>query len=110
MIASQRPKGITFLAWLAILGGFINLLSIFAGNFVGLLGILNLIFGFGALSLKPWAWLYGIVIYGLGILAGFGMFAAGEGGISAGCIQIAVSALILWYLYTPKVRRVFGKA
>lgn len=115
MITSQRPKGITFLARLAILGGAINLLSILGGNFLGLFGILNLIFGFGALKLKPWAWLYGTVIYGIGILAGFIniMFAISQQAtavIPIGCIQIAISGLILWYLYTPKVRRAFGKA
>ena len=115
MTASQRPKGVTILAWLAIIGGIINLLTILFGNFLGLIGLLNLIFGFGALALKPWAWLYGIVIQIPGILVSLVLlFAESESEDSGvklvGVVGIVIYGLILYYLFTPNVKRVFGKA
>ena len=109
MAASQRPKGVTILAWSAILGGVITLMSVLGGNFWGLIGILNLIFGFGALALKPWAWLYGIVVQIPGILFSLALFSSGDT-LLLGIIGIVIYGLILYYLFTPNVKRVFGKA
>ena len=55
MVASQRPKGVTLLAWMAIIGGFFNLFAIFNNIWFGLVGLLQLNFGRRALKLKPWA-------------------------------------------------------
>ncbi|MER3435003.1 MAG: hypothetical protein C4288_16685 [Leptolyngbya sp. ERB_1_1] len=110
MTASQRPKGVTILAWLAIIGGVVSLLSVFGGNIFGLIiGVLNLIFGFGALALKPWAWIYGILVQIPGILSSLVLLGSSQT-LPIGVVAIVIYGLILYYLFTPSVKRVFGKA
>jgi len=111
MTASQRPKGVTILAWLAIIGSIINLLVLLNSNPLGLIGLLNLIFGFGALALKPWAWLYGILVQIPGILVSLALLAVDDPVAKlVGIVGIVIYGLILYYLFTPNVKRVFGKA
>lgn len=126
MPTSQRPKGITFMAWLAIGTGILLILAelmpsasvqnsntsylfdfylsvYLAKGFIAFWGFLHLIFGFGALALKPWAWGYGVGLQIFSIICG--LFT-----LPLGIVAILLHAWFLYYLYQPNVRRVFGKA
>ncbi|NJN89742.1 MAG: hypothetical protein HC878_04790 [Leptolyngbyaceae cyanobacterium SL_5_14] len=124
MVASQRPKGVTFLAWLAIIGGIGNflygiylLLPTDGGSLVSegfgqlILCVLNIIFGIGALALKPWAWGYGMGVQVLSIIGHLINLGTLPGFYTGESIfGIAFNILIAYYLLRPNVKRVFGKA
>jgi hypothetical protein len=125
MITSQRPMGVTILAVLAIIGGILELLGgllslvgggvtatedaatggglAMIGVFIAILGALNLIFGFGALALKPWAWKFGVGLQIFAILAGLVQ-------LPNSIVGIVINGLILYYLFRPNVKRIFGRA
>ena len=123
MVASQRPKGVTLLAWMAIIGGFFNLFAIFNNIWFGLVGLLQLNFGRGALKLKPWAWKHGIFIQIIGIL--FNGYEIINPQLSqdiyddpdivpilifAIFVAMLFNFLVLFYLFRTSVKRAFGKA
>lgn len=129
--APARPQGVTILAVLAAIGGVLGLLAgIFAlgiggavaaggsgalGGLVSLLGIvaivqgvLALAFAYGAWTLKPWAWMLGIVAFGLSlVLAVLGII---NGDFSGQIISALIAVAILYYLFTPNVKAAFGRA
>ncbi len=131
---AQRPTGVTILAVLAILGGLLGLLGGIAlvglgglaatangGGVVGgvamLLGggllleaVLSLAFGIGAWTLKPWAWTLGILSQGLSILVAVVLMIADTSTIGSRIVGVLISAAIIYYLFTPGVRRAFGRA
>lgn len=110
MVASQRPKGVTILAWLAIIGGLINLIAFMIPPYIfGVIGVLALIFGFGALALKPWAWNYGVALYILSVIEDI-VLLSNESTLLLGAVGLVFDSLILYYLFTGSVKRVFGKA
>lgn len=110
MVASQRPKGITLLAWLAIISGAVSLITVFfPPHFLGLIGVPSLIFGFGALKLKSWAWNYGVVLYILNTIVDIYWMSVSVTFVF-GLIGFIFDGLILYYLFTTSVKRVFGKA
>ena len=88
----------------AAMGG----LFVILGIFLLLQGALSIAFGIGALQLKPWAWILGIVAYGLGILINITQALNGSFGFG-NVIGLAIGAGILYYLFTPEVRRAFGQ-
>lgn len=77
------------------------------------LGLAALFFwvGMGNLRGRGWAWTVVIVIsllYGLfGVL---GLFAGDLEALPFLLVQLGLSGLILWYYYTPSVKRFFGKS
>ena len=129
----NRPMGITVLAVVALIWGLVKLLVGFgvltasglaavfggpvgmvagavgaiAGCFLIIGPILQILFGIGALSLRPWAWWMGIV--GTGITV-FGALLRIMGGAPAGStlFSVAIPLLILIYLLRQPVRQVFG--
>lgn len=136
----QRPMGITILAILAAVGGLLGLIGVCsliglggllggalaagglpgAGVLVGGLSvffslysiavaILDLVFAYGAWYLKPWAWILGIITQGLSLLQNLINIFNGESFFGQ-LIGIAISAAILYYLFTPEVKRAFGRA
>lgn len=132
----RRPLGVTILGFLAILMGIIGILggcmlmgfgsllapigALFGGGqlgssaFAGGLGwavsaVIALIAGFGALALKGWAWILGLLASGLslasalwGILQGSSWFFSAPG--------LILPAVVFIYLLTPGVRKAFGRA
>ena len=136
----QRPTGITILAILAALGGLLGLMGVCtllgvggllggalaaggaagAGALVGGLSILfslysiavcilDLVFAYGAWYLKPWAWMLGIISQGLSLLQNLINIFNGESFFGQ-LIGILISGAILYYLFTPEVKRAFGRA
>ena len=126
---SARPTGITILAVLAAISGVLGLLSglaviglsglaVAVGVYGGLyqiigfgilaLSVANLAFAYGAWTLRPWAWMLGIVIQVANIVLELLWVTQGAGFTSI-LISVVVSAVILYYLDTPGVRTAFGK-
>jgi hypothetical protein len=136
----KRPAGITILAVIAIIYGIFTLLVALLG-LLGLalattaaygatihystgmlvyatisdiiLGILYLVFGFGAFQLKGWAWTAGVAALVLDVVRN--IVSVVIRGFSAGAIvipiiTIVIALVLLWYLFRPNVRAAFGKA
>ena len=129
----QRPTGITVLAILAVIGGLLGLcgsvtlfglggLGAMAGevssgimaSLFGAVGVVSavlyLAFGFGAWTLKPWAWLLGIIGAGLAIVTNLLSLITGNATIVTALISLIVPGIILWYLFRPEIKAVFGRA
>lgn len=129
--AVERPMGVTILAVLALIGGVLGVIgsivlfglggvaSTVSGGLGGMtmlfaiLGlaqaVLSIAFGVGAWSLQPWAWMLGVVAMGLSVaLTVVSMIITGFG--FNYIISLAIAAVVLYYLFTPEVRRAFGKA
>lgn len=128
----QRPTGVTILAVLAIIGGFLGLcgsltlfgvggLGMVAGEIsagasaalfggLGLLSaLLSLIFGFGAWTLKPWAWILGIIGAGISIASNLLSLVTGNSNLFAALLGLVIPGVILWYLFRPEIKAVFGR-
>lgn len=127
----QRPTGVTVIAILAAIGGVFGLLAslvllgigasgavagnlgglaFLAGIFVLAYSILSLVLAYGFWTLKPWAWPLGIGVQVLGIVQAVLQFMNDQSGIVSLVISLAISAVILWYLYQPHVKAAFGRA
>ena len=89
-------------------GGALSGLFVVLGIILLAQGALSLAFGIGALQLKPWAWILGIAAYGLGILSNVWQAINGSFGFGT-LVGLALAAGILYYLFTPEVRRAFGQ-
>jgi uncharacterized membrane protein (DUF2068 family) len=125
----QRPMGVTILAVLAAIGG---VLGIFAGmvlvglssaaadlalplsGLVAVLGlatlvisVLDLVLAWGLWTLKPWAWMLGIVLEVVGIVLNILEYRSATA--SSTIIGIVIAGIIIYYLYQPHVRRAFGQ-
>jgi hypothetical protein len=136
---AQRPLGITILAILGIIGGVLGLLggcgAIAGGALVGALGaqagvgavaagggLLSLLgivalamavgwiaFGIGAWTLKPWAWMLGLILVGVSIVVALVTVLTG-GDFGSQIIGLVIDAVIVYYLMTPEVKQAFGRA
>jgi hypothetical protein len=130
--------GITILAILAIIGGvfaLIGALLLFiagaaiaagtvatgstqltagtaftAGAVALVLGVLDIVWGIGALRLSPWAWMLGIALGVLNILSSALNLVLGRTLGAGDYISIVIAVLIIVYLFTPRVRQAFGRA
>ena len=124
----KRPFGITVIAILALFGGLFGLcwptlvftgstflgpilgtVGVFAGIFLIVGPILQLIFAYGAFKLRPWAWYLGLISSGITVLGivinlfdGASFWSAIWGSI--------FSIIIFIYLLTPDVRQAFNTA
>jgi hypothetical protein len=122
----ERPLGITILAVLAAIIGVLLLIAgltaigfsgaagtasglvLLAGLLAFITAALELTFAYGAWTLKPWAWVLGVLGAGLSLLSSI-LSVLGQGTIASEIVNIALAAIILYYLNTPAVRRAFGR-
>lgn len=124
--------GVTILAVLAAIGGVLGLLAgvallglggvVAAAGGSGLLasfgaifgivaiaqGALALAFAYGAWMLKPWAWMLGVVAFGLSLALSV-LSVVGGGDIGSQLVSIVIGVAILYYLFTPAVKAAFGR-
>lgn len=131
--AAARPMGITILAVLSAIGGVLGLLGGIAiigigglaagatgsaaffglGAIWGLLilatAIASLVFAYGAWTLQPWAWPLGVALQVIS-LAISALTVISGGDISGQIISVVISAIILYYLFQPNIKAVFGRA
>jgi hypothetical protein len=134
MTMPTRPTGITILAVLSAIGGVLALLAgLFAtvlggavgaatgsatvGGLVTVLGLIAIVYGalslafaYGAWTLKPWAWNLGMASQIVGIGLAIVYIATGNAPVSSQILNIAISAVIIYYLNTPAVKAAFGRA
>ena len=127
-----RPQGVTILAVLAAVGGVLGLLAgLFAlgiggavaaatsngalGGLVSVLGIvalaqgaLALAFAYGAWTLKPWAWMLGMVAFGISLA--LAVLNIVNGDFTGQILSVVIAVAVLYYLNTPAVKAAFGRA
>jgi hypothetical protein len=120
------PFGVVVLGVLAIFAGVLYLMEgivfleyvvfgpvpsgdgrVLAGILAVAVGIVWVAFGVAAFSLKPWAWLFGVV------LAMFGLFGSLVTLLTTLSWEYAIAtavlpAIVLWYLNRDKVKQAFG--
>lgn len=127
---TARPTGVTILAALAFIGGILGILgslAIFAGSVVatavgagplgafffifGLatlaLSVVDIILGYGAWTLKAWAWQLGYILMALNVIVGLLTLLSG-GSLFSFLITVVIAGVIAYYLDTPDVRRAFS--
>lgn len=71
------------------------------------LGVLSSIVAYGLLTGKSWAWTLTVVLAIVSIVLNATSLVAGN---VAAIVSIAISAVILYYIYRPHVKAYFGKA
>jgi hypothetical protein len=130
---AARPMGITVLAVLSAIGGVLGLLGGVAliglgglaaastgtaayfglGAIWGVLllatAIASLAFAYGAWTLKPWAWPLGVALAIISLaLSALTIISGGD--ISSQVISVVIQAIILYYLFQPSIKSLFGRA
>jgi hypothetical protein len=129
----DRPVGVSVISIIAILGGLVQLLYaglpaaigvvglftgpgigtalgvllILAAVALGLGGFAQIVFGVGALRLKPWAWTFGVLVSGLNAILNVVAMLSSNG--IGSYVGLFLSGAVLFYLTTPDVKRSFGK-
>jgi hypothetical protein len=103
---SQLILGFNLLGWVVFGPGSTGNGVVLSGSLAVLVGILYIGVGLAFWSLRPWAWLFGI------IMAIFGLFnavlvAIASGSVSAGLAASLLSLVVLWYLNTEGVKTAF---
>ena len=78
----------------------------FVGLVILVLSVLELAFAYGAWMLKAWAWVLGVASQVVSIAWSVIAAVTGNG---FNIIGIAIAAAILYYLFTPDVKRAFGR-
>jgi len=131
MTASTRPTGITILAILSAIGG---VLGIFAGlgatilgsvvasvtgglgGLLAIIGLVSLVVGvaelvlaYGFWTLKPWAWMLGVGLQVVSIALAV-LWVIGGTSITSEVISVAVAGVILYYLWQPSIKALFGRS
>lgn len=118
----ERPLGVTILGILWLIAGLVltsggAYTALFGGLAFGswgwilgivfiLWGLLELAIGFGTLMGWPWTWVVGVVLAVLSLAQGvYGLVAQGWTSL----VQVAIAAIILYYLFTPEVKGFFGR-
>jgi hypothetical protein len=127
-----RPRGLTVIASLALVQGFLGALvglvwlqvvSIFAQEGGGIsslivmlaevrgwaliiLSLLYFLFAVGAWQTRPWAWWVGLLVPVLTILFLFGVLLRG-GSIVLILVWLIIPIIMIWYLFSPTGRQVF---
>jgi uncharacterized membrane protein (DUF2068 family) len=71
-------------------------------------GAIELLFAYGAWTLKPWGWWLGIVGTSLALLQAVIAIIQGYS-VALQIVDVAIALVILFYLSTPNVRRAFGR-
>jgi len=70
-------------------------------------GIINLLFGFGALKLQVWAWWLGIIMQIFGVAALLASFFTARLHIIPALVILIIYSLVLYYLFQPSVKHSF---
>lgn len=91
---------------LGILGGLAGIWGIL----VIALAIVEIAFGIGAWTLKPWAWMLGLIVVGVGIVFALVDLVLFQQGLLGVVIRLVIYGAIAYYLMTPEIKRAFGRA
>ncbi len=134
---STRPLGVTILAVITAVGGVLGAVvavavlvgalsfsdiaagagysgsaisSTAGGLLTGAYAVLALVFAYGAWTLKPWGWLLGLVIFGIGGLSDLLAGVVGVMAIPNVIIDVLIAALVIYYWLRPNVRAAFRRS
>jgi uncharacterized membrane protein (DUF2068 family) len=128
MTDRTRPPGLTILAVMGTVAGLVALLAGVAYAIVSraagattplgglepvlavllfVTGIADLVFAYGAWTLRPWGWKVGLI--GAGLMIVSALIRIVDNPTSA-VISIAISVAIVYYLNTAAVKAAFGRA
>jgi hypothetical protein len=88
-----------------LVGGF----AVFWGLVTLVQSVLSLAFGYGAWFLKPWAWMLGVGVEGVSIFVAFINWIGGNSDFFGFLISAAIAGVILYYLFSAEIKRVFGR-
>jgi len=130
----KRPTGVTIMAVLEALGGFVmlilggvfglagmavsfsgflpapetgtGLVAMLAGGGMVLAGIVMLVLAWGVWAGKRWAWIIAIVFVVIGIISGIGQLITGA---YQGIVSLIIQIVIAYYLFRPNVKAYFGR-
>ncbi|MGD0862865.1 MAG: hypothetical protein ABSA21_08885 [Candidatus Limnocylindrales bacterium] len=126
---AQRPVGVAVLAVIAAVLGVLALLAAGAWwnaseGFAWLprihggerlialvllaVGLLELVFAYGAWTLRPWAWMLGVVLEVIVLV--LAVLQLGRLEVARHSITIVLAGVTLWYLATPRVRAAFSRS
>ena len=120
---AERPLGVTILGILWIIFGLFWLVGAFVGGailtVVGLaaigaiigvvlfvIGIIDILLGIGCFKAWGWVWIVGVIFMAINVLIGLVSLISSP---VTGLVTIIVAAIILWYLFQPKVKAYFGR-
>lgn len=121
----ERPLGITILAVLAAIAGILGLLGSVAllgvlaasGGMFMILGLITLVlsvlylaFAYGAWTLQPWGWTLGVGLSIASIVITLLGLTQGTQELVSTLINLAISGVILYYLFQPDVKAAFGRS
>lgn len=121
---AERPLGVTILGILWIIFGLIWLVAAFLGGAVlamigfgalgavigvvlFVIGIIDILLGVGCFKGWGWVWIIGVIFMAINILIGLVSLISSP---VSGIVMIIIAAIILWYLFQPKVKAYFGRA
>ena len=72
-------------------------------------GVSSLVLAFGFWLQRSWAWGLGIAVFGLSLVVDVISVAAGVASFASIVFLAAIAAVVLWYLYQPKVKTLYGR-
>jgi uncharacterized membrane protein (DUF2068 family) len=84
----------------------LGIVSSASGVLILILGVASLVVAYGLFKAKKWAWTTSVVLSIISIAMGIVSIVTGNIG---SIVSIAISGLILYYLYRPHVKAYFGK-
>lgn len=114
----HRPLGVTIIAILTVIGGIgflasgatalalIPLFGIIIGGILVVIGLAYFLMAYGLWNGLRWAWTTTLILSGIGIILGIGSIVSGNIGA---LFHTIVNAIVIYYLYRPKVKEYFGK-
>jgi uncharacterized membrane protein (DUF2068 family) len=74
------------------------------------LGVASLVVAYGLFKAKSWAWSVAVVLSIIGIVVNvISLVTANMGAITGALVDIAINAIVLYYLSRRNVRQYFGK-
>ena len=92
------------LAWLPRIHGGERLIALV----LLVVGLSELVFAYGAWTLRPWAWMLGVVLEAIVIV--LAVLQLGRLEFVRHVLSIVIAAVALWYLLTPRIREAFGRS
>ena len=72
-------------------------------------GVATLVLAFGFWLQRSWAWGMGVAVFGLSIVVSIISLAAGVASLGSVVFLIALALMVVWYLYQPKVKAIYGR-
>lgn len=99
--------GIGAFSFLVSTAGGTGVMATITGAAQLVVGVAALVLAFGLWFQRSWAWGLGLVTFGLSLIVSAASIAAGAT-VGSVVVLMAVALLVLWYLYQPRVKALYG--